>query len=72
MYRVYCYVCGRWVGFYGWGSHVRKHKKELGEDIYIRLRKRREGTLDPDYTIVRPMYPIHQAFLDDFKEGPHE
>ena len=69
MYRVYCNVCGKSVGFYGWPSHVRKHKNELGEDIFDRLRRRREGSPDPDYSTVRALFPTRQVFLDDYLGG---
>lgn len=38
---VNCRVCNKVIGFRGFANHVRKHKKELGEDIYVRLRVQR-------------------------------
>lgn len=38
---VNCRVCNKVIGFMGFANHVRKHKKELGEDIYVKLRTQR-------------------------------
>lgn len=36
MYQVKCSICKRAIGFYGFGKHVAMHKRQLGQDCYIK------------------------------------
>ena len=29
-----CKVCGKWIGLYGWPSHVKKENRIHGDDVY--------------------------------------
>lgn len=60
---VFCRVCEKAIGFRGFANHVRKHKKELGEDIYEILRIARR--LKTEWKLIqRPSF--YQPKLVDY------
>lgn len=40
-YQMYCVVCKKYIGLYGWPSHVAKEKRIHGRDIYDILNGRK-------------------------------
>ena len=40
MHQVKCSICKRAIGFYGLGSHVRMHKRQLGQDCYTKNKQK--------------------------------
>lgn len=46
---IFCIVCHKEIGIFGWPSHVKKEKKLHGYDIYKRIKAGGsiKGPLDP-------------------------
>lgn len=65
---VYCYVCKKNIGFPGFPNHVRMEKKKFGDDIYIKLRLRRERKkVDPQgYFVLKYHKFTYQFTIDEF------
>lgn len=64
---IYCNVCKGYIGFKGFPNHVKKHKKELGDNIYEICRIERQ--LKTKWTLIKRQ-PFYQIKLVDYELYP--